>query len=538
MRRAFVIASSLKKIPDAPIDLIAYDQGGNRSYNSGLSIIAFSKPALDTALPITGYTVSTSSGSPSVAVSLSVSRVNHILNPSFEGGMQTWGSTGNPGTYSSAQARVGAGSALLAYNGSATVGLASSTITCVPGQPLTASFYVKRSADIGAIAFNFIFNGADGNPVSDFTHASVGPEINTQSWYRGSQTVVTPDNAFSFFLRIYITAGENAGSTPFNAFIDAVIIEKSPLLSDYFDGTNTILTAGRYTSVSNSWSGTANSSTSSFSATDSTGPYFTEISGLTAGTNYLFNATSTNVIGTSSASLNSNQITSTTVPQQPTIGTVSRVSNTQASIPFTAGATGAKSILGYRIVSSPAITLTYNTVQTTSPITVSGSFALNTSYNFYIEAYNGNGYGSASAFSNGIVVNTVAPVAPTVTPTAPTVTPTAPTVTPTAPTVTPTAPTVTPTAPTAPTVTPTAPTAPTVTPTAPTVTPTAPTVTPTAPTAPTVTPTAPSSCTPGSVCEYAVFIGYCAGCSPYPCYRNYCFNSSCNCSTPCGLILC
>ena len=233
-----------------------------------------------------------------------------------------------------------------------------------------------------------------------------------------------------------------------------------------------------------------------------------------AGGSYSFLVRTVNANG-SGQSFNVSPVQVGTVPQAPTITSVTRVSNTQVSIAFNPNSNGGFTLSSVTFTSSPSVGLSW-TSSTTSPITVTGSFVLNQAYTFTMTSTNYAGTSLSSSASGSVTPNVSSPVAPTVTPTAPTaptVTPTAPTVTPTAPTAptvtptAPTAPTVTPTAPTAPTVTPTAPTAPTVTPTAPTVTPTAPTVTPTAPT---VTPTAPTG---GCNC----FCATCTGCPLPPC---------------------
>ena len=129
------------------------------------------------------------------------------------------------------------------------------------------------------------------------------------------------------------------------------------------------------------------------------------MAGLQSATSYTFAVTATDAQGTSSASSASNSITATTVPQAPTIGTVTDGgTGTTVSIPFTAGATGGKTISSYSIISSPA-----TTTQTTSssPYTFTGLTA-GTAYTFQVTATNANGTSSYSAASNAVT-----PVVPT-----------------------------------------------------------------------------------------------------------------------------
>ena len=110
---------------------------------------------------------------------------------------------------------------------------------------------------------------------------------------------------------------------------------------------------------------TATSSPGGFTATGSS-PI--TVTGLASGTAYTFTVKGTNATATGPDSSASSSITATTVPQAPTIGTATAgIQN--ASVTFTAGATGGSSITGYTVTSSPgSITGTGSS----SPITVSG----------------------------------------------------------------------------------------------------------------------------------------------------------------------
>ena len=140
--------------------------------------------------------------------------------------------------------------------------------------------------------------------------------------------------------------------------------------------------------------------TSNPGALTSTGPSPVTISGLSAGTTYTYTAQSANAYATGPTSSSaSSAVTATTVPQAPTIGTVTDGgTGTTVSIPFTAGATGGSAITSYSIVSSPA-----TTTQTTSssPYTFTGLTA-GTSYTFTVTATNANGTSTASSASNSV----------------------------------------------------------------------------------------------------------------------------------------
>jgi hypothetical protein len=124
------------------------------------------------------------------------------------------------------------------------------------------------------------------------------------------------------------------------------------------------------------------------------------VTGLQSATAYTFTVTATNAKGTSAASSASNSITATTVPQAPTIGSVTVTNTTTVSIPFTAGATGGAAISSYTITSSPSIALSYS--GTSTPFTVTGSFASNQAYTFSMTATNANGASGSSSASNSV----------------------------------------------------------------------------------------------------------------------------------------
>jgi hypothetical protein len=145
---------------------------------------------------------------------------------------------------------------------------------------------------------------------------------------------------------------------------------------------------------------------SSFTSTSVSGGYSGSgasspvlVTGIPTGTSATFTAVATNGYGNSLASAASNSVTVTTVPQAPVLGTVTKVSSTEVSIPFTVNS-GGSTVTSYNIVSSPAIELTYS--GTSSPMAVSGSFVEGQSYTFTVRATNANGNSLYSSSSNSI----------------------------------------------------------------------------------------------------------------------------------------
>jgi hypothetical protein len=125
------------------------------------------------------------------------------------------------------------------------------------------------------------------------------------------------------------------------------------------------------------------------------------VTGLQTGTSYTFTAKATNTSGSSPATTATGAITATTVPQAPTIGTFTDGGDgSTGTLSFTAGATGGKSITGYKVSTDGS---TYTTVSgTTSPLSLTGLSVGTTTY--YLKATNANGDSSASGGVSGTVI--------------------------------------------------------------------------------------------------------------------------------------
>ncbi len=148
---------------------------------------------------------------------------------------------------------------------------------------------------------------------------------------------------------------------------------------------------------------TVTSSPGSYTSTGSTSPLV--VTGLQSSTQYTYTATATNNYGTSSASSASSGVTATTVPQAPTVGTVTS-GNAEASVPFTAGATGGSSITSYTVTSSPG---SITASGSSSPITITG-LTNETSYTFTVTATNANGTSEASSASSSVTPQAWVPI--------------------------------------------------------------------------------------------------------------------------------
>lgn len=131
--------------------------------------------------------------------------------------------------------------------------------------------------------------------------------------------------------------------------------------------------------------------------------------GLTTGTNYTFTVKAQNLLGNSSASSASNQITTFAVPGAPTIGTAV-AGNTSAQVPFTAPASdGGSAITSYLATSTPG-SLTGSINQAGSGTVTVNGLTNGVSYTFKVHAVNPIGAGADSAASNSVTPTSPNPI--------------------------------------------------------------------------------------------------------------------------------
>jgi len=132
------------------------------------------------------------------------------------------------------------------------------------------------------------------------------------------------------------------------------------------------------------------------------------VTGLQSGTSYTFTVTGTNAAGTGDASSASNSITATTVPQAPTVGSVTNTCSGRGFndglivVNVTAGATGGKAISSYYAISNAG----QNSSGASSTVNVTGLTG-GTSYTFQTRVSNANGNSDLSASSGAVTATTV-----------------------------------------------------------------------------------------------------------------------------------
>ena len=146
---------------------------------------------------------------------------------------------------------------------------------------------------------------------------------------------------------------------------------------------------------------TALSTPGSISASASSSPI--RVPGLTQGTSYTFTVTATNGYGNALASSSSSSVTPTSLPQAPTINSVTdQGTGGTAEIQFTAGATGGKTISNYKYSTDGTTYTSFSPAQTTSPLIVTG-LTDGVSYTFRLKAVNANGDSAASSISSSVL---------------------------------------------------------------------------------------------------------------------------------------
>jgi len=143
-----------------------------------------------------------------------------------------------------------------------------------------------------------------------------------------------------------------------------------------------------------------------------------------AGTSYSVILKAVNSAGAGQPSGASNSVTALTLPQAPTIGTLSNVtgiaygSNPQYTIAFTAGATGGSAITGYQY-STNAGTNWASTSGTTSPQTLTlqstgAAFVAGTSYSVIVRSVTAYGNSLASGSASATYAAATIPQTPTI----------------------------------------------------------------------------------------------------------------------------
>ena len=251
-------ASTLRLSIDTTSDEFAAREAGGTVEN--LSIAGFNTVTEVTA--ITEDTISykarenllSNSSFDTVATGTTTVRTNFVTNPSFEVDTTGWSVIGTGATIIRSTVDKYVGSASLNFSAASDVNnIARITVAVPPSQTYTASAWVKGEAGKEYRIILSEFSNVGGLTDTTFPDTTVA----TGEWERIKVTAPTfAANAAEARIGI-----QNISSGPHNIYIDAVMIEASPTMRDYFDGSTTDALGWDY-----GWSGTANASTSTAKA--------------------------------------------------------------------------------------------------------------------------------------------------------------------------------------------------------------------------------------------------------------------------------
>jgi hypothetical protein len=147
-------------------------------------------------------------------------RTNLSPNPSFENNIRSWETTSGTITKSTATAYIGTASGSLTSGGVVEQYFGSTT-----GDQYTASLYAKASAGTVPVTISGL-TSFDG--VTYTAAESVTSNINNTAWTRINTTFAST-SPFS---------GIRVGNSTTAIFLDALLIEQTPVVDAYFDGNN------------------------------------------------------------------------------------------------------------------------------------------------------------------------------------------------------------------------------------------------------------------------------------------------------------
>lgn len=260
------------------------------------------------------------------------------------------------------------------------------------------------------VSYSQVIQATDSDGGSSVTYSVISGSLPTGiSFDTGTATfsgtpTANSETPYSYTVR----ATDSGGNFVNRTFSLSQVIADAPTSAVGTDiGTSRAFNNGAVSVAFTAPSYTGTSSITSYTVTASTGQTASGatspivVTGIATGATPTFTVTANNTGGTSLSSSASSSVTVTTVPAAPTIGTASITNSTTVSVPFTAGANGGKAISSYSTVTSPSISV--STSGTTSPLSVTGSYAAGQSYTFSIAAVNANGTSASSSASNGLM---------------------------------------------------------------------------------------------------------------------------------------
>jgi hypothetical protein len=262
---------------------------------------------------------------------------------------------------------------------------------------------------VKGVSYSTTVQATDSDGGSSITYASVSGALPSGISFNSSTATFsgTPTANAGTPYSITIRATDSGGNFIDRSFTLSQVVPDAPTITSVTDvGTNRAYNNGAVSVAFSAPSYIGTSAITSYTVTASTGQSASGssspivVGGIATGANPTFTITATNAQGTSLSSAASSSVTVTTVPQAPTIGTATRVGDTTVSLTFTANNSGGKTVTSYTTTSSPSISL--STSGSSSPVSVTGSYASGVSYTFSIAAINANGTSAFSSSSNSV----------------------------------------------------------------------------------------------------------------------------------------
>lgn len=376
-------------LPGAPTGVTAVP--GNTQ-----ATVSFAAPVSNGGSAITLYTVISSPGGISVTGSPSPLTVTGLTN-------------GTAYTF-----RVSATNSL--GTGPASLASPAATPATVPGAPTITS--ATAGLLQATVAFTAPSNG--GSAITSYTVTPYDAITLLPSGVAKTGTVspitvtgLTYGNLYYFKVKATNAIGTGSESIKSATITPRASVPGAPTAVSAVRG-NTVATVSFTPPVSNGGTAiigyTVTSSPGGKTATDTASPL--TVTGLTNGTSYTFTVKATNAIGSSVASVASNAVVPATVPNAPTITTLTP-GQRQVSVAFAIPANGGSAITGYTVTPFNTQTQTEGTPKTgtASPIIVSG-LTYGVPYTFTITATNAVGTSASSVASNVIAPTGVLPGAP------------------------------------------------------------------------------------------------------------------------------
>lgn len=265
---------------------------------------------------------------------------------------------------------------------------------------------------VKTVSYSQTIEATDSDGGSSVTYSIVsgslpdGITFNTSTATFSGTPTANSGTPYSYTIR----ATDSGGNYVDRTFSLSQVVADAPTSVSGTDvGTNRAFNNGAVSVSFSAPSYTGTSSITSYTVTASTGQTASGasspivVTGIATGAAPTFTVTAANSSGTSLSSNASDSVSVTTVPQAPTIGTATRNSNTNVSLTFTAPlSNGGKNITSYVTTTSPSISTT--TTGTSSPLSVTASFANGQVYSFQVAAVNQNGTSEYSSSSNSIQV--------------------------------------------------------------------------------------------------------------------------------------